>query len=359
MNSILHFLASSIHQSPSADNYQPWLIKWDEKTLTVTYDSGRVKDQTFPPENPATLLTIGATLENIKQAATAIGLELNLQIPQELDLSELIYYHADINTPHKEISLSKKSIPLFNRHTNRLAYKKSPLSPDIIKMLSDQEQGPARVVIFEHKNEIQEIAQVVKKASEIRFQTEEVHEWLGKSLRFSDEGGSNGKTGDGLDTRTLDLPPGGQLFLHLIKSWSRMKLLNKIGAYKLLSIIDSAPIQQAPCLVAIIGPTKFQDILAAGQLMTRVWIELNNHGIAAHPYFVISDQLHRREANLIPDELTELADSIHQSSQKIFHLKEGETIQMLLRVGYPKKIPIPSKRLKLNKVCTGFEIKEN
>lgn len=350
MDSILHFLASSIHCSPSADNSQPWHIKWSNNTLTVTYDTERVKNQTFPPDNPATLLTMGASLENIKQAAKALELELNLQIPEELDLSQPVYYQTKISNPLHETSIAKNSIPLFNRHTNRLAFKQAPLPADVAALLKNQQQAPARIAIFEQKSEIKEIAAIVKKASEIRFQTKEVHEWLGKSLRFNPAN----EYDDGLDMATLGLPPGGKLFLQLIQSWQRMKLLNKIGAYKLLSIIDSAPVQEAPCLIAIIAPSKFQDILAAGQLMTRTWIELNNSGLAVHPYFVISDQLHRREANLIPEDLKTLADSIQQSSQEIFQLKDGETLQMLLRVGYPKKAATPSKRLELNKVCSGI-----
>lgn len=346
---VLNLILQAAHQAPSADNSQPWRLDWLNQTLSVTYDTARVSHKTFPAHSPATLLTMGAVQENITQAANASGWPLTWQVPTTLDLNQPVYCQALLGQANESTQVSADALPLFKRHTNRLPYRAQKLPETLFNALNKQTEASARVVIIDQPSTISQVAGLVKQASEIRFQTREIHEWLAKSLRF---GGSSGTYDDGLDVNTLDLPPGGIAFLRLISAWSRMKILNLLGAYKALSFIDSRPVKDAPALVAIVGPSGFQDILAAGQLMDRIWIDLNAQGIAVHPYYVIADQLHRRQAGAIPVGLEKQADAVFTKAKEIFQFGEGETLQMLLRVGYPKKTPVLSKRLPLEVVCS-------
>jgi hypothetical protein len=196
--------------------------------------------------------------------------------------------------------------------------------------------------------QIQEIALLIKTASEIRFQTKEVHEWLGESLRFTKE---DVKKADGLDLRTLALPPGGAIFLKLISSWNRMKMLNRVGMYRLLAQIDAAPIKVAPAIVALIAPATPQGAVDAGRLLCRSWTYLNEQGIAVHPYYVVADQLARLEAGTIPEQLVGKATNLKLDSTEAFATAEGETLHMLMRVGYPKRNnPPTSLRLPVDTV---------
>lgn len=345
----LNLILQAAHQAPSADNSQPWRLDWLNQTLSVTYDTARVSDKTFPAHSPATLLTMGAVQENINQAANASGCPLTWQIPSTLDPDRPVYFQALLGQANDSPQVSAETLPLFKRHTNRLPYRSQTLPEALLNALKKQTIASARVLVIDQPAAISQVAGLVGQASEIRFQTREIHEWLAKSLRF---GSSSGSYDDGLDVNTLDLPPGGIAFLRLISAWPRMKILNLLGAYKALSFIDSRPIKDAPALVAVVGPSGFQDILAAGRLMTRIWIDLNAQGVAAHPYYVIADQLHRRQAGAIPAGLEKQADAVFDKAKEIFQFGEGETLQMLLRVGYPKKTPVLSKRLPLDVVCS-------
>lgn len=349
MPSILNLILKAAHQAPSADNSQPWLLEWHDPTLTVSYDTARVSDKTFPANSPATLLTMGAALENINQAVNAAECPIIWQIPPTLNPAQPVYFKATFGRGAEKTDLTIDSVPLFKRHTNRLPYQSQALPKTLINELKNLTVASARVVVIDQPSTISQVAGLVKQASEIRFQTREIHEWLAKSLRFGKSSGSND---DGLDVNTLDLPPGGIAFLRLISAWSRMKILNLLGAYKALSFIDSRPVKDAPALVAIVGPSGFQDILAAGQLMNRIWIDLNAQSIAVHPYYVIADQLNRRQAGVIPVGLEKQADAVFVKAREIFQFEEGETLQMLLRVGYPKKTPVLSKRLPIEVVCS-------
>ena len=86
--------------------------------------------------------------------------------------------------------------------------------------------------------------------------------------------------------------------------------------------------------------------------MERVWISLNEQDVAVQPYYVISDQLHRRQVGLIPHGLNNQADELLDKVQQLFKLNQGETLHMLLRIGYAKKTPVFSKRLPLQAVCS-------
>jgi hypothetical protein len=344
--SSLKLLLHAAHQAPSADNSQPWRLEWHNQILSVAYDTARVSNKTFPADSPATLLAMGAVLENISQAAEW---PVTWQIPATLDPEQPIYFRALIGQTNEESKVSIDTLPLFKRHTNRFPYCSQTLPEALINVIKNLTVGSARVVIIDQPSVIRQIARLVLLASEIRFRTREVHEWLAKSLRFDD---SLSAADDGLDVKTLALPPGGRTILRLISVWHRMEILNMFGAFKALSIIDSNPVRQAPALIAILSPSGFQDIIEAGQLMERIWIDLNGQGVAVHPYYVVADQLHRRISGVIPPDLRKQADAVFEGTRQILQFEQGETLQMLLRIGYPKKTPTLSRRLPLEAVCS-------
>jgi len=331
------------HLAPSADNSQPWLFTWDGSQLSIKYDTPRVEGKTFPANSPATLLSLGATIENIilfsDSYRASVDHSINLQNLSPTQAKAIIDFQP---TQQLTPSIFPNEDPTANRHTNRFPYHKTALPKSTENHLKKLSRSSARLLLINEKPTIHQVSKLVELASNIRFQTQEVHEWLGKSLRFSKD---DVKKADGLDVRTLDLPPGGSIFLKFISSWNRMKVLNKIGTYRLLAKIDAAPIKTAPAILAIIAPATPQGAIDAGMLMCNAWTYLNNEGIAAHPYYVVADQLARLRENTVPEKLTKSAQEIEQLCQTILDLKKGETLHMFLRAGYPKKVPPRSLRL--------------
>ena len=350
MCTIFQLLSQAAHQAPSADNSQPWQLSWHDQTLTVSYDTMRVSQKTFPADNLATLLTMGAVLENISQAASAAELTFTSHMPPLVTPAQPVYFQLVFESAKEETAVSLETLPLFKRHTNRFPYQSKALPETILTVLKNLTVGSARVLVIEQRPVIQEVGRLVRLASEMRFQTQEVHEWLAKSLRFKVK--NTDSYGEGLDVASIDLPPGGRLFLRWISSWRRMKWLNKLGAYKAMALLDAQPVNKAPALVAIVGTGQFADRLAAGQLMNKVWIALNEQGIAVQPYYVLADQLQRRQAYQIPGSLISQADDLYAQTNQLFQLGDGEELAMLFRIGYPTRTPVKSKRLPLDKVCS-------
>ncbi len=341
MERFSELLAQACQAAPSADNSQPCCFEWDGDILTIRYDTARVATTTFPADNPATLLTVGAIIENISQLSNSLSCGIKITNWPEGEENPTVYVRIAIEKP---AGLGDKSgrHTWLERHTNRLPYRSTALPAELIHALGNLTEGNSCVKTYTGAAATKNIAELVKSASEIRFQTQEVHEWLGKSLRFTPE---QAAAGDGLDIKTLGLPPGGSLLLKFIGSWNRMRHLNRLGAYKLLAEIDSQPIKAAPAIVAITGPNTPDGAISAGRLLCRSWICLNSQAIAAHPYYVISDQLARLKDMTVPPDLTDQARELEEKSRELFSLPEGHTLFMLLRAGLPKKQAIRSKRL--------------
>lgn len=334
----VRWMVEAARQAPSADNTQPWRFCWDGQHLRINFDSVRMEGLTFSANHPATLLSGGAAIENMSQIMMALGKSgIALAVDQPYN-KELACVLAD---PNLNVPPGLAQHPLFGRHTNRLPFRVGPLGQEIKAEISKLCVEGTRLHVFDDVAGMDWIANLVEQASAVRFQTQEVHEWLGKSLRFSPEQISRG---DGLDINTLGLPPGGGLFLRFIANWDRMKRLNRLGAYRLLAAMEAGTIRKSSALVSIIGRSNPDGAINAGRLMERVWIELNHRGLAVQPFFVISDQIFRLHDGSVPGNLKEIISKIDLAVSRKLELVD-ESLYIILRVGHPKSVPVRSKRL--------------
>lgn len=351
MSTFLSHLSQAFQMAPSPDNSQPHTATWDGKRLSIRYDHARVAEQTFPGDSPATLITLGAAIENVSELLTAAGIKHDINNIVE---GEIPGVDIDIALPNEEPD-AMHTAALFERHTNRFGYENKKVDAELLDSLANMNEGSCKVSCLATADSRTSLWTLVKSASEIRFQTREVHEWLGKSLRFTP---AKVAAGDGLDLKTMDLPPGGGLFMKFIADWARMNFLNKFGAYKLLSQIDSAPIKKGPAVIAISGPKSQQGAIDAGRTITRLWNHLNNRGLAVHPYYVVADQMIRLESNAVPDKLIPQAEALAENTRNLLSLDSNEILYMLLRVGYAKKEAPRSKRLPVKRVFKDLTVPE-
>ncbi len=351
MPTVPQLLASAAAASPSADNSQPFRYRWDGRRLHLRYDHHRVGGKTFAPGDPATLLSAGCAIGNILQLGDGIGIPpLSWQLPEK-GFDEGDYGYADLpSLDEPGPGFDKVAHPLFDRHTNRFPFRKQRIPEPLKEWITAEREEAASACVIDTADGIREAATLVRSASEIRFQIREAHEWLARSLRFSP---ADAARGDGLDIRTLALPPGGAWFLRTVSDWRRMAFLNRFGVYRALAITDAGPVARAPALVAITSPPSGRQIIAAGRLLVRIWTRLNSEGIAVHPYYVISDQLVRLDQGRMPEHLIDRARMLEQRASRAFPGGGGgERIRMLLRIGYPTRKPPRSRRLPLELVFT-------
>lgn len=346
---IVQLLVRAASQSPSADNNQPLAFHWQQaqERLSLTFDPERCNSRTyFDVDSHAPLLTLGAAIENVVQVARTAGLELENQAsPRNADGQISAVFHIDTSVCP---SANCNQHPVFQRHTNRLPYQKRSISDSCLRQIeamgAEKPSGP-EVRVFLNGTQSAPLIELVKRASELRFQIRETTEWLAHSLRFTPAQVSRG---DGLDIATLGLPPGGPALLKLLTQWKYMSRLNRFGLYRPLAQIEARPLKQAPALLVIAGQERTPEAcVAAGRLLERVWIALNAEGLAVQPFYVITDQLQRLDQGKMPSSLIHPAQTL---AQDVSDTLEGRFPYMLLRIGYPAKEPVRSRRYPLEQL---------
>ena len=329
-------VAEAVRAAPSADNLQPIGLRYDGEALALRHRESR--GPSFPARHPATLIAAGAAVENIAQATRAMELDAEITAPLDGDNE---YARIRLRSPSAPVSTLPRPLALFQRHTNRHGFRSAPIPESTLVGVRAMQESGARIMLFQRPDEIRALAGFTRIASQARFRTPEIHAWLASSLRMTPQEVARC---DGLDIRTLDLPPGGRHLLKYIADWRRLSPLNRIGAYRLLAAIEARPIGQAPLLIGVIAQTPF----SAGRLMERVWIELNALGLGVQPYYVIPDQMQRLQSEAVPlafrDSIRSMADGVNA----MLSMARDESIQMILRVGWPTRKPVRSLRLPLD-----------
>lgn len=340
---VARYLAGAARLAPSADNSQPFDFIWDGTALSICFSQKRSGTGVFGENAHAILLALGAAVECISQAADAAKLEVRWHWHSP---SRGIYAHLSIEK-EIETGVFPAHLPLAGRHTNRFPFSRLPLPIEVKNESLLQHEGVARVSVISSEESLKQLVRNVRIASESRFCTQELHDWLMGSLRLDAQAVSRG---DGLDVTTLNLPPGGGLFMRSISDWQRMKVLNRFGLFKLLALTETQLLSQAPAIFCLIGKDGVGNTIDAGRLLTRVWIQLNSSGVAVHPYYVVTDQLIRLKNNRLPGNMIDRVQRVHDCLPAIIDAHSDEMLHMLLRVGLPKKDPPRSRRLPLEEI---------
>jgi hypothetical protein len=84
--------------------------------------------------------------------------------------------------------------------------------------------------------------------------------------------------------------------------------------------------------------------------MERIWSALNAGGWGVQPAYVVPDQANRLRAGSLPVECQADVASALEALQELLGLPKGERMHMVLRAGWPTKIPVRSRRVDLETV---------
>lgn len=338
----VRLLAEAARAAPSADNSQPWQFRCSADRFSCAYRESGNYDP-FGPGGHATLLSVGALAENLCQLlGGGVGLAVESLVTGDP------YFSLSLDAIGQAVEPAAKSHPLFQRHTNRFSYTNDPLPPLMLEKLAGMTEDTARVVLLSDPAARKQFAAIAEVCCRARFCNRELHEWLMNSLRWPNEGSGSD---DGLDVATLDLPPGGQTLMRLIRPWRRVEFLNRwLGLYRLMAHTEVQPLRRAPLVACIVGDNTPEGSFSAGRLMQRLWIALNAQGWAVHPYYVVADQHTRLQLDGVPQRwIAPVKQSLAELSG-LLRLGANERLHMALRVGLPAKTPHHSGRLSLDKL---------
>jgi hypothetical protein len=332
-------LARAAVAAPSADNSQPWRFHITGARLSVRAPA---QAHFFGPADHPTLLSVGAVAENLALSVAAPGGGGRLEMG---DLSR--------GDPYFDFELDQSDAPvvipqqLLDRHTNRHPFTSKPLPAELVAQIEAVAEGSARVLVLSAPDKLRAFTRISTTCCRCRFRNPELHRWLMDSLRHTPEEVAKG---DGLDIRTLHLPPGGAAFMRFIKDWRRMEVLNRLGAYRLMAQAEADVLQKSAALILIVGADGLRPAFDAGRLMERIWITLNANGWGVQPAYVVPDQANRLRDGSLPKECRAEVAGALEALQGLLELPPGERLHMVLRTGWPTKVPARSRRLALDLV---------
>lgn len=334
-----HVSAASLHElvaagilAPSGDNSQPWSFRWQDGVLSVYLEGGRSRSF-FDVGHVAALISIGAVVENIAVQAAAMGLTTEVAWVDGPECRARLRF-----TPGERLPDAAWVAAIPRRCVNRRPYRRQSIDPAwLVQRAAEVRAGGGELTWLTARQEIHAAATLVRKADWLRFSHRQLHEDFTAELRFT--AAEAERTRDGLPIPTLESGPLAGPFLRFVAQWGRMRVLNRLGAHRLLSWQTEILMRSAPAVGLLTMPA-WSDaaFLTGGRLVERTWLAATAAGLAVQPMTAITlfllRQYRHAGAGLDAAQQRHLAD-LWQPFRALFGLGEpGQALIMLFRVGH-------------------------
>jgi len=266
-------------RAPSGDNCQPWRFKLQENRIDL-FNVPERDNSLYNFRQRASLVALGACLENMLIAACALGFSAELRtFPDsgaELQVATITLQPTEPVADPLYNAISERSI-------NRSRYQSSTLTADAARQLEHSAEGipGARLALFRQRDKIAAAADVVALSDRLVFENPLLHGFLFHQIRWS--AAQAEATDDGLDLRTLELAPPDRLLFPLLKNYGLVNLLGKFGVTGIIAANARKLMLSASAAgMIIIDDSSRESWLAAGRLLERVWLETTRQGLAFH-----------------------------------------------------------------------------
>jgi hypothetical protein len=277
---------------------------------------------------------IGAAIENAALAATRHNLRPQVEYilpPQERHDTEELVARLRLHPDGQPDPLADQIAP---RHTNRKPYRKNALATTTLDRLTEAAGGLCRCDWITDRVAIAQMAKLVVSADRIRFETPTFHEELFEVLRFSRDEAQ--RTRDGLDMRTLELPRPAWPLIRWLRSWPRMRLMNRFGASRVFAGMSAVQVKASGALVMLsVSEPSDEGFLECGRGMQRLWLAATAEGLAVQPLGGLSlflMKLAHEPDTLLAEHRRWLTD-IRRGIEALFPAMRPHTPAMLLRLG--------------------------
>ena len=337
--------------APSPDNNQPWrFVSQGDRLLVYLAAEKRLPSDVNAMSD---LTGLGAAIENLCIAASEIGYSAQVEYLAPLTIATA----EDAREPLARISLSPggEPDPLFAqleaRCTCRKLYSSRPVAADCLARLSDAAKDFSDVQAdwITDRRRLRSFARLISTTDLVRFQSETFHNEIFRQLRFTPEEAE--RTREGMDVRTLELPPGTALLLRLLRPWNRMRWLHRLGLGRLLTAPSVLSVLKSGAIGILSVPEPTANaFLRGGQAFQRIWLAATAEepDLALQPlgspgvFFAHIEQLGGRK-------LTGRQQRVLRKARarfgRIVPDTQGRTVQLAFRMGHSSPPRFRSLRL--------------
>ncbi|MHB9081327.1 MAG: hypothetical protein ACYC3X_27965 [Pirellulaceae bacterium] len=343
--------------APSPDNNQPWRFVSTEGALEVCLD----RERSLPSDVNAMydLMSIGAGIENLSIQAREAGFQTDVKLLADLPLPAPNGRDARIATVEFRPGAAPDPLHkcLATRCTNRKLFSSRTVDPNQLEAVSKAIHAFPEVQLnwLIDRKIINTLARLIAQSDRFRFEYQPFHGEIFRQLRFSAEEAN--RTRDGLDFRTLEMPPGSSIMIRGLRSWHVMQWVNRLGLGRLLTAPSWLSVRKCGAIGAISIPAaSVEGFVTGGRAFQRIWLSSESQGLALHPlgslpiFIGQMEQLGGRNLHRVHQTLSK---KLNDWFRQLVPDTQGRTLLMLFRVGYAQRPHIQSLRRPAEEV---FEI---
>ena len=177
---------------------------------------------------------------------------------------------------------------------------------------------------------------IIAVSDRFRFEYEPFHNEVFRQLRFSAEEAE--RTRDGLDVRTLELPPGAAFLLRQLRPWRRMRWIHRLGLVGLLTLPSILSVRKSGAIgiLSVPEPTVRQ-WLQGGRAFQRIWLAAQAEGLSLQPLGslpIFIAQMEQYEGRNLTPQHQEWATPIARRCTDLLPSTAERVILIAFRLGY-------------------------
>jgi hypothetical protein len=328
---------------------QPWRFVWDGEKLACWIDEARAG--TFlDVDNLASLIALGASVENLALASTSLGRAATVDTlpePGQPLLACQMRFGA---------RATMETAPLFEfvpqRVTNRrLAPPRSLEAVDEACLRGALELEGARLHLVTERESMAQVGAWLGRTDRLRFLSPVMHAELIRELRWSAE--EVARTRDGVDLATLDVSASDRAVLRLLSAPSTMSRLKRMGGGAALERPSEKAVAASSALALLSVPgTSRPSYLDGGRQLQRLWLAATSRRLAVQPVGPLPFLLTRLERRQGDNEVRSVLGPVRRPFRKLFDVPEGHALIMLFRIAYADRPTARSLRRPVDEVLT-------
>jgi len=344
------FLVAYASLAPSGGNQQPWRFEFSGSKCNCFLDEHRTG--TFLDyDDAASILAIGAALENFSRAAAVCGLDARVAAFPDPSRPGLV---AEVDLSRSGEPLDTQELAVLRwRVTNRRRGNGRALSEaDANALRMAAERAGVHLRLSTDRADIVRVAALLGRCDRLRFLSPIMHRELVAELRWTEDDVRSTRTG--IDLPSLELTPADEAAMRVISRWGAMDRVKAFGGGKALE----RPAQKMLGASAAIGLLSKSALgrkayLDGGRGLQRVWLEASGRKVAFQPYSSLIYLLARLERGngigLSEDERATLGE-LRWELDAVFPKTLGDTELLLFRLAYADEPTSRSLRLPVDDV---------
>jgi len=268
--------------APSGGNCQPWHFAWREQRLELGVHPERGVTL-LDHRRHASLLAVGAALENLCTAARATGWTPTLETfpsgASDLSVAARVRFEPSSIDEGERRWIE----PLAQRVTNRKLAERRPLPPGALDDLATVARSRGASLLAVTGDEaLARAREVLAEGDRFRFLHPRLHRELLSEVRFTDE--DVRRTRDGIDLASLEMDPTQVAGMRMLRRRAFVDQMLAMDSGQGLGRTTRRAVASSSALVILrsaeSGPEAF---LRGGRALARVWARATELGLAFQP----------------------------------------------------------------------------